>query len=154
VKITETALFACPIEVLWDHVEDPQKQKLWMKGLISNESTSPARQGVGSTFKMKLQERGKVGEYDGEVTAHDKPHRLEVVFWGGGLPAESNVRFDYRFSEAGGQTRLDYACTIEMQKRGLYGWLMLITFKLLGRRQLRSVLGELRKHVEAPAKAA
>lgn len=152
-QLTETATFACPIDVLFSYVEEPEKQKLWMHGLLSNEPTSPGKKGLGSTFRMKMQEGKKVGEYDGEVTAHDRPHRLEVVIWGGNLPAGVRVRADYRFSEAAGQTKLDYACTMEGHKGGLFLWFMRLMMRMFGRRQVRAYFRELKKHAEAPQAA-
>jgi uncharacterized protein YndB with AHSA1/START domain len=81
-QIKETAHFNCPREVLWRYIEEPAKQKLWMKGLLSNESTSPGRTGVGSTFRMVIQEGRKPATYEGDVTAYDRPRRLEIRFWG------------------------------------------------------------------------
>lgn len=152
--IKETALFRCPIERLWDHIEQPEKQKLWMKGLLSNESTSPAKERVGATFRMVIHEGRKAATYDGEVTAHEKPYRLEVIFWGGNLPPGSRMRVDYRLHETTGQTRLDYVATLEGAKFGLFLRLLFPLFKLFGRMQLRRFFRTLRQLVETPALAA
>jgi hypothetical protein len=151
--IQETAYFRCPIEVLFAHIEEPDKQKLWMKGLLSNEPTSPNPRGVGSTFRMVIREGGKPTDYDGEVTAYDPPHRLEIRFWGGCLPRGMAMRADYRLREEAGQTRLDYAAGGEGKRPGILMRLMFVLVKPFARRQLRNFLGTLRGLVEAPAAA-
>jgi uncharacterized protein YndB with AHSA1/START domain len=150
-RLETTALFACPVERLWQHIEDPDKQKTWMKGLLSNEPTSAGPKGVGSTFRLKIQEGRKPADYDGEVTAYDPPHRLEVLFWGGNFPACAKMRVDYRLTQVGDRTRLDYVATFEAEKLGLFWRLMLGLVKIFGRLQLRGFLRALRRQVEAPA---
>ena len=59
-QIAVTELFTCTPETLWEHITEPEKQKLWMKGLLSNEQTSPAPVGVGSTFRMVIKEGRKL----------------------------------------------------------------------------------------------
>ena len=153
-RIEVVESFACTPETLWAHIEEPEKQKLWMKGLLSNEPTSPAPAGVGSTFRMVIQEGRKTAEYQGEVTAHDKPHRMEVVLWGGHFPKGMKIRVEYRLTAQGPQTRLDYTCTAEMEKAGLFMKLMFVVFRLFGKMQLRSFMRALRKQVETPTREA
>ncbi len=152
-NIQETAYFHCTRELLFSYIEEPEKQKLWMKGLLSNETTSPGHKGVGSTFRMVIQEGRKPASYDGEVTAYDKPSHIEVRFWGGCLPAGMVMRADYRLSEEGGRTRLDYTATAE-GKVGFFMRLLMGVFKIFGRRQLRGFLKTLKGLVEAPAREA
>jgi uncharacterized protein YndB with AHSA1/START domain len=153
-QIKETAYFNCPREVLWRYIEEPDRQKLWMKGLLSNQSTSPGRTGVGSTFRMVIQEGRKPATYEGEVTAHDRPRRLEIRFWGGGFPAGMIVRVDYQLSKVGAQTRLDYTSTVEGKRLGLLMRTLFVLFKVVCRMQLRSFFRKLKALVEAPAAAA
>src|SRR5262245_8948261 len=112
-RIVHTQTFRCPIEVLWRHIEEPELQKKWMKGLLENRPTSEGPAGPGSTFAMKIQEGGRVSEYQGEVTACDPPRQLGIRFWGGGFPNGMVMKVDYRLREEGGQTRLDYAAELE-----------------------------------------
>jgi uncharacterized protein YndB with AHSA1/START domain len=152
-NIAVTEHFRCPIDTLFSHIAEPEKQKLWMKGLLLNESTSPGRDGAGSTFRMVIQEGRKAAEYQGEVTAYERPRRLEVRIRGGNLPKGLSMRADYRLSEADGGTRLDYVCACE-GKMGFFLRLLMRLFKVFGRMQLRRFLRTLRGLVEAPAKAA
>jgi uncharacterized protein YndB with AHSA1/START domain len=153
-RIVETAVFNCPRERLWSYIEEPEKQKLWLKGVLSNESTSPDISGVGSTFLLKIQEGRRVATYEGEVTEHDRPRRLEIRMWGGNFPKGMVMRVDYQLTEIEGGTRLDYTGTVEGKRPGFLMRLMMPLFKLFGRMQLRSFLRTLKQLVEAPAVAA
>ena len=152
IKVTER--FACTPETLWAAISEPEKQKLWMKGLLSNEQTSPGPTAVGSTFRMVIKEGRKAAEYQGEMTAYDRPRRLEIVMGGGNFPKGMTVRVDYRLTPEGDRTRLDYACTAEMAKVGLFMKLMFLVFRLFCKMQLRGFMRALRKLVETPARKA
>ena len=153
-RIAVVELFTCTPETLWAHIEEPEKQKLWMKGLLANEPTSPGPRGVGSTFRMVIKEGRKSAEYQGEVTAYDKPRLMEVTIVGGNLPKGMKMRAEYRLTQQGPQTRLDYTCNAEMAKAGLFVKMMFVVFRLFGKMQLRSFMRTLRKLVEAPTTAA
>src|SRR4051812_18895457 len=99
-RVEATEHFRCPIERLWGYITEPEKQKLWMKGLLSNETTSGGRRGAGSTFRMVIQEGRKPASYDGLVTVSEEPSRLEVLLRGGNFPAGAALRVDYRLSES------------------------------------------------------
>jgi carbon monoxide dehydrogenase subunit G len=150
-RIEVVELFTCTPETLWAHIEEPEKQKLWMKGLLSNEPTSSDPKGVGSTFRMVIKEGRKAAEYQGEMTVYDKPHRMEVVMGGGSFPKGMKIRVDYRLTPQGPQTRLDYVCKAEMEKAGLFFKLLFVVFRLFGKMQLRGFMKALRKQVEAAA---
>lgn len=152
-QIQEITYFNCSRERLFSYIEEPEKQKLWMKGLLSNETTSPGHKGVGSTFRMVIQEGRKAATYDGEVTAHERPARLEVRVWGGNLPKGMTMRVDYRLSEERGMTRLDYLVSAE-GKISFFMRMMFRVFKIFSRMQLRSFLKTLKRLVETPAQAA
>jgi uncharacterized protein YndB with AHSA1/START domain len=95
-----------PIEKVFALVDDPERIKLWMKGLEETVyPTPPNRENpVGTRFKQRIREGRRVAEYDGEVTAYDKPTHLAVRI--------GNEKFlfdvDYRLSDLGGRTQLDY----------------------------------------------
>jgi carbon monoxide dehydrogenase subunit G len=153
-RMQETVVFSCSPERLWSHIEEPEKQKQWMKGVLSNESTSPGREGVGSTFRMRIKEGRSVATYDGEVTAHDKPRRLEVRMWGGNFPKGMVIRADYVLSAVEAGTRLDYTCAMEGKRPGFFLRVMMPLFMIFARMQLRGFLRTLKQLVETPAVAA
>ena len=103
---------------------------------------------------MVIKEGRKAAEYQGEMTAYDKPCLMEVVMSGGNFPKGMKMRVEYRLTPQEPQTRLDYTCKAEMEKPGLFMKLMFVVFRLFGKMQLRSFMKALRKLVEAPTRAA
>jgi hypothetical protein len=83
--------------------------KLWMRGLQETVYAKPRNRAdrVGTRFTQRIKEGRRVVEYSGEVTAYDKPHHFAVRV--------GNEKFvldlDYRFSELGDRTRLDYSAS-------------------------------------------
>jgi hypothetical protein len=150
-NINHTAWFDCPALRLWPFLDEPERQKLWLKGLLSNELTSAGPVRAGSTFHMRIKEGRKVGEYDGEITAHEPPRHLGLRFWGGGLKGLV-MQVDYRLSEEGGRTRLDYAAKFE-GRCGLLLRLLLPLLRLFGKMQLRSFFKTLKRLAEAPERS-
>jgi uncharacterized protein YndB with AHSA1/START domain len=111
-----TRKIAAPIGQVFDLLDDPKKMKQWMQGLEETVYTSQPGSGqsrVGTTFRQKLREGGRVVEYDGEVTAYDKPHRLGVRIGN----EHFSVDVDYRLSEIEGGTRLDYEAELAHKTR-------------------------------------
>ena len=100
-----------PLEKAFDAVSDPDKQKIWMEGLeetIYPSSLDSDGNPVGTKFKQRIREGGRVNEYDGEVTAYDKPHHLAVRVGN----QQFTVDVDYRFTSTGKGTRLNYAADL------------------------------------------
>ena len=95
-----------PIEKVFDLVDDDEKIKLWMEGLEETIYTSPhdRENPVGTTFKQKIREGGRVTEYDGIVTDYQKPTHLGIQIGN----ASFRMQVDYRFSETPTGTRLNY----------------------------------------------
>jgi uncharacterized protein YndB with AHSA1/START domain len=151
--IEQTAWFNCSPERLWPFLTEPDKQKLWMKGLQENVATNDVK-GVGNTFRMKIKEGWKNTDYEGVVTAYEEPTHLAVRLWGGGLPREARMNVDYRLSVVNGQTKMAYVAQMEGAQFGLFLRLLMPLIKLFGRLRLRKFLETLKKHAEAPAQAA
>jgi carbon monoxide dehydrogenase subunit G len=100
-----------PIEKAFDAVSDPNKLKIWMEGLEETIYASPLDSNanpVGMKFKQHIREGGRVAEYDGEVTAYDKPHHLGVRVGN----QQFTVLVDYRFASTGSGTRLNYSADL------------------------------------------
>ncbi len=148
-KVTHSIDIAAPAAVVWQFLEEPEKQKLWMKGLLENVSTSDDPKAVGATFRMKLQEGARQNEYRGEITAYDAPRRLSVALTGKPL-AGTPMDVDYHLSEAKGRTRLDYHAVWEPKKL-----LLRLLAKLasgFARRQIQGFLGKLKDLAEMEEK--
>ena len=83
--------FSCAPGQLWPYLEEPQKIVQWMKGVVEDRPTSPGPTRVGSTFLMRIREGRKVNDYQGRVTAFDKPKHMAIVMWGGCLPQGTEI---------------------------------------------------------------
>jgi uncharacterized protein YndB with AHSA1/START domain len=150
-EVTYQDDFACPPERLWRFIEEPELQKQWMKGLQDNQQTSAGPNGLGSTFRMKIKEGGKVADYDGKVTAYDPPRHLAVEMTGGQLPPGSLLRVDYRLTAQNGATHLDYVAGMDMTNP-LPWWmrLMMPLGKIFMKMQLRGFMKTLKRFAEQP----
>jgi carbon monoxide dehydrogenase subunit G len=150
-RIAKTVEIACAPEQLWPFLDEPEKQKLWMKGLLESEHNGP--RGVGSTFRMKIQEGRKAAEYQGEVTAYDPPRHLAVRFGGGALKGMC-MGVDYRLTPVDGRTRLDYVAGADASCLPWGLRLLMPLVQLFGRLQLRGFLRTLKRLAEEEGRKA
>jgi carbon monoxide dehydrogenase subunit G len=141
------------IQTVWDHIEDPELQKRWMHGLVSNELVGGERGAVGAEFKMVIKEGGKDQRYDGVLVACDAPHHLAVKFWGGCFKTDMKAVADYKLREADGGTRLDYTCDF-VGDMGFFMKLMMPLFKLMGKMHMKKMMKSLKDHAEGGGTAA
>jgi uncharacterized protein YndB with AHSA1/START domain len=144
VAVSHTLDLKAPIEKVFDLIDDKEKLKLWMDGLEDTVYTSdrdPANP-VGTRFRQKIKEGGRVQEYDGEVLAYEKPKHLAVRIGNKQFSAVA----DYRLTPTPDGTRLDYTCEVTP-----HGWLilvMLVVFGWVGRRILRKQMAKLKELAE------
>jgi len=133
-----------PIDKVFNCVEDTEKMKQWMEGLEETTYTSdrdPANP-VGTKFKQKIREGGRVQEYDGEVLAYEKPKHLAVRIGNKFFHAVA----DYRFAPTHEGTRLDYTCNVTC-----HSWfirVMAFMFGWLTKRILRKQMTKLKELAE------
>jgi carbon monoxide dehydrogenase subunit G len=151
-RIARTVEIACAPEQLWPFLDEPEKQKLWMKGLLENEQAGP--RGVGATFRMTIREGRKAEEYRGEVTAYDPPRHLAVRFGGGAMKGLS-MQVDYRLAPlVDGGTRLDYVAAADRASLPWVLKLLMPLAQLFGRLQLRGFLRTLKRLAEEEGRKA
>lgn len=146
--LTHSVHIAAPIQTVWEHIEDPELQKTWMHGLISNELVEGERGVAGSKFKMLIKEGGKAQTYDGVLTACDAPCHLAVRFWGGCFGTDMKATADYKLREADGGTHLDYTCDFE-GRMGFFMKLMSPVMMLFGKMHIKKMMKSLKQHAEA-----
>ncbi len=95
-----------PIGVVFDFLDDDQKLKLWIDGL--EETSYPDGQDqvnpIGTKFKQRIREGGRVVEYDGEVTDYVKPTFLGIRIGN----RQFTLQVDYRLNATATGTRLNY----------------------------------------------
>lgn len=134
-----------PVEKAFVAVDDPEQLKRWMDGLEETtylgevDRTNP----VGTRFKQKIREGGKVQEYEGEVLAYEKNQRLCVRVGN----ACFDVKVDYRFTPTPSGTRLDYSADLNCKT-----WLMkvmMFLFSFFTRGVLRKQMAKLKQVAEA-----
>ncbi len=145
-----STLIDCTPEQLWPWLEEPDKQKQWMKGLLENVSTSEGPTRVGSTFRMTIQEGRRVAEYEGEITNYDLHHRLSVKMWGKALRGVE-IYVDHQLQDLGGRTRLDYISSADASGAGFFMKLMLRLYKIFGMAQLKRFMKTLKHLAETEA---
>jgi carbon monoxide dehydrogenase subunit G len=125
--ITYTQHIAAPIERVFAWVDDEEKLRAWMDGL--EETIDPEGRGrerrVGTRFRQRIREGGRLVEYEGEVTAYEKPRHIGVRIGNAMFACE----VDYRFAPEGQGTRLDYRAEflyrhwLARVMGALFGWL-------------------------------
>jgi uncharacterized protein YndB with AHSA1/START domain len=109
-EIKYTLAINAPVEKVFNLVDDDEKLKLWMEGLEETVYTSEVdrEKPVGTKFRQKIREGGRLVAYEGEVTAYDKPHHLGVRIGN----KQFSMQVDYRFSSIETGTRLDYSAAM------------------------------------------
>lgn len=109
-KLHHTQRIAAPPERVFAFLDDDDKLPLWMEGL--EETVYPdgrdAADPVGARFRQRLSEGGRAVVYEGEIVAHERPHRLAVHLHVPGFA----VTADYRLRPDGAGTRLDYRAEV------------------------------------------
>ncbi len=112
-KITHTLTINAPIDRAFDVVDDPEKFKQWAEGVEETIPGDPwdSDNPVGSRFTQRIREGGRVGEYEGEILAYDKPNLKTVRL---GNPQFHTVT-TYRFTALNAdRTRLAYETDMVM----------------------------------------
>ena len=136
-----------PIERVWPLVGDDANLVKWMDGLketIYPDGLDTGR-AVGTRFVQKIQEGGRVQTYEGRVTAYDPPSHLGIAI--GNRAFEMQV--DYRFTDLGGRTRLDYSAL--MVRAGFFVRMLSTLFGAVTRRILRRQMAKFKAVAEAGA---
>jgi uncharacterized protein YndB with AHSA1/START domain len=133
-----------PIEKVFNCVEDTEKMKLWMDGLEETTYVTPRdlANPVGTKFKQKIREGGRVQEYDGEVLAYEKPKLLAVRIGNKYFHAIA----EYRFTPTHNGTRMDYNCDVTC-----HHWffrIMMVLFSWFTKRILRKQMTKLKALAE------
>jgi carbon monoxide dehydrogenase subunit G len=144
-KADYTLEMNAPIEKAFEAVSDPAKQKIWMEGLEETIYPSPLDSDgnpVGTKFKQRIREGRSVNEYDGEVTAYDKPNHLGVRVGN----RQFTVLVDYRFASTDSGTRLNY--TADLRFHTVIARVMGVLFSWFTRRILDQQMKRLKDVAE------
>ncbi|WP_408010556.1 SRPBCC family protein [Pseudalkalibacillus sp. A8] len=135
-------------ETVFDCINDNEKQKIWMEGLQETEYVGvyDAENPVGSHFKQKIKEGGRVVEYVGEVIAYDRPDSIAVKIGNQSFA----VSVYYQLSETTNGTRLNYRA--EMGTANTFTKIMGFLFGWLTKRILHKQMTRLKELAESEAK--
>ncbi len=83
-----------------------------MKGVVSVEQPDDAPRGPGSLSRILIKEGGRVAEYQVRVTGFEPPRHLAIAMTGKTF-GTAVMSVDYRLTDLGGRTRLDYLAFFE-----------------------------------------
>jgi carbon monoxide dehydrogenase subunit G len=146
-QMKESAEFACSPEQLWPFLEDPDKLRLWMKGVLEDHASRGGPIGLGSKFSMKFRQGGKTEHYRAEILIYDRPKHLGLKMKGGDFQHETEMFIDFKLSDLGdGRTRLDYL--ENWDSAGALTQLVSPVVKLFNKMQLKGFFKTLRTLVE------
>jgi uncharacterized protein YndB with AHSA1/START domain len=136
-----------PPDKVFGIIDDPEQLKRWCEGVEETIYVTPKDpvNPVGTKFKQKIREGGQVQEYDGEVTAYDRPRHLGVCI----SNPHFAVQVDYRLAAEEGGSRLDYSA--DFQCRSMFMRVMLFLFGWYTRRILRRQMAKLKELAETGA---
>lgn len=134
-----------PIGRVFDLLENPEKQTLWMGGLEQTVFTSqPADNSrVGARFVQRMRGGRSGAEFEGEITVHEKPHRLAFRVGNTAFSAD----FDYRLERKERVTVL--SCTVAVVNRTPLTRLSGVLMGPATRRMAKSQLKRLKAVAEA-----
>lgn len=136
-----------PPEQVWEWLSDFEKKKLWMKGLLEERWTEGAPCAAGSRFEVRIKEGPGASVYRGTVLEAEKPRRIRSTMTGGCGKEPMTIDVEYRLTDRGGRTMVEYVCEPKMEVRGVFR-LMLPLFTWLAKRQARSFHRNLKKLAE------
>ncbi len=139
-----------PLEQVWAFLDDETRLPLWMPQVV--ETVYPEGKDhdapVGTRFRQKLKEGGKVREYQGEVIAYEAPRLLGIRLGDG----KFSVDVTYQLSPIGTGTRLDY--TADITVKTLVSRILGFLFRPLTMRILTRHMVNLKRVAEDAAAAA
>ena len=114
-KTQESVKINAPINKVFEYITEPDKQKLWVDGLVHTEyySKNGENNPIGSQFKQRLIKGHKktTYEFQGEILDYNKPNKYAIKINGNDFTAE--IR--YHLEEIDGQTQLNSETVMEFQ---------------------------------------
>jgi uncharacterized protein YndB with AHSA1/START domain len=149
-EIVYSRTFACRPADLWPWLTESDKLKQWLHGTESHRYLTDGPVVRGTKFEMGIKEGGRVSQYAGEVLACEPRRLLRIVMRGGCGPKPMEMEVEYRLTDEGRATRVDYACRMKMPPGFLWklmGWIGRGAARLM----LKKFFATLASKVEATA---
>lgn len=100
------AEFERPVAEVFAFVDEDDKVKQWIGGLLETKRTTEGAPGVGSKFHQMIKVGNRIMKMDGELLAYE-PNRWLSVKIDSDL---CEMKVNYDFKEVNGRTRLTYTC--------------------------------------------
>jgi uncharacterized protein YndB with AHSA1/START domain len=114
-KTIESVRIKASINKVFDYISAPEKQKLWMDGLVHTEYTNQWNDNnpIGSQFKQHLIKGHKktTYEFQGEILDYKKPNVYAIRISGNDFMAD--IR--YHLEETNGLTQLNSETVMEFR---------------------------------------
>ena len=136
-----------PPQKVFELIENPELNKLWMEGLEDTTFTSDnaGSTTVGTAFKQRIREGARLVEYEGVVTAYHKPEHLALQVG----DANFTTHVEYRLTPLDHGTRLEY--TAEGTVHTWYGQVMEALYSWFTKRIVDRHMTKLKQLAEDPA---
>jgi len=147
-KLSMSQVIACPPEALWPWLDDPERCKQWMKGLLEVRPTSSGPRRKGYTAVLVIREGGRPVEYEETILEYEPARRFKLRMVGGCLKS-SAIEIDYKLEDLGARTRLDFELVCDSQSFVLK--LVGPLFGMFARMQLRRFFKRLKELAEGRA---
>ncbi|MED1866038.1 SRPBCC family protein [Fictibacillus nanhaiensis] len=134
-----------PVETVFTYLDDQEKQKEWISGLESTEFVSPLdpTNPVGTKFKQRLREGGRIQEYEGQVTEYKRNNLLGIQLQHSAFLVEVIYRIE---------ALTDKSCrlhlTEKIESKTLFGKLINILFSGIIKRTLKKQMTLLKNSAE------
>ena len=103
-NIKQSIIIKALPKVVYAYLEDPEKQKLWITGLVNTEYLDKDQK----NFVVHIKEGSKVKEYKGSTIDHNKPYLLKVSLG----DKNFTVITTYTLEEVNSCTKLNYHAEI------------------------------------------
>ncbi len=122
-KTTMSVEISRPINEVFDYtIHNVAK---WSIIVVKDEVIDEKPEGVGTTFRVTTEEKGRRMDFEGTVTLHDPPNAHAVLMKG----EQFDIEAEYVFEDLGGRTRVTQRSTVHAKGFVkvillLFGWLM------------------------------
>lgn len=105
-RFNTRVLIKASVEHVWTYLDDFEKQKQWMTGLVNIKVIDNA------TSIVYIKEGGKINPYNIKILHSNPPNRLHVLMFDDKRKFEGTS--DYNLSQEGEFTKLDYFYDIQV----------------------------------------
>jgi uncharacterized protein YndB with AHSA1/START domain len=146
-ELTYSRVFACRPAELWPWLTESDKLVQWLKGTEEHRYLTPGPLARGTKIAMKIKEGRRSTLYEGELLAVEPLRFLSQRMTGGCGSKPMTIESDYRLTDLGGSTRVDYVCRMILPP-GLLWRIMGALGRLMGKAMIKRFFDGLSKLVE------